>query len=359
MNKKESPWNVAANVIQTVSPVRQTCTWIILQNIIQHNIKYKIIWQHPYRKSILETFARCMRLLTRPAGHNFYGQLKQKAGVATYFKIKLNQLSVGRKKFLRPTTLKYFACYDIFYVPSAVSPALQQPLLKLMQGSWYSCSSLWRSPFETRALRPATIGVIVINFPSFKSPHKQPLQLAPFKPNCSRVMDKILQSTETDPCSRVLQKLMAQGVKKFAAFHGTGTFMTLVTTARHLPVRWATPVQSKSCSATSWGSILLQRATKVSWPVSKVQNKTRCELHNVPNSENLFEIRWTTFNAQLTMCSILPSTAISSKWAVSCKFPYANSHAVPYSRTCHITHLTTGEQCKLSESFLRKIPPAT
>jgi len=38
-----------------------------------------------------------MWLLTRQVGYNFYEQLKQ-AGAVSYFKIKLNQLSAGKKQ---------------------------------------------------------------------------------------------------------------------------------------------------------------------------------------------------------------------------------------------------------------------
>jgi hypothetical protein len=105
---------------------------------------------------------------------------------------------IGRKKqmslaynFKTLRVLQHIFCV-LFKLSPAVSPALQQPLLKLLQGSWHSSSPLWGSRFESRVQIPSTFGVIMVTVPSFKSLHKQPLQLAPFKLNSLPVIDKLL-----------------------------------------------------------------------------------------------------------------------------------------------------------------------
>ena len=46
-------------------------------------------------------------------------------------------------------------------------------------------------------------------------------------------------------CRVLLGKLTAlQLVKKFLAFHGTRRFITALTSVRHLPLSWASPIQS-------------------------------------------------------------------------------------------------------------------
>ena len=61
------------------------------------------------------------------------------------------------------------------------------------------------------------------------------------------------------PLYRVLlQKLTGlQLVKKFPAFHGTWRFITALTSARHLSLTWASPIQSIYTHPTSWRSIIL------------------------------------------------------------------------------------------------------
>ena len=62
------------------------------------------------------------------------------------------------------------------------------------------------------------------------------------------------------PWSRVLLEKLAslQLVKKFPAFFGTRRFLTALTTsARHLSLSWASPIQSSYPNRTSWRSILL------------------------------------------------------------------------------------------------------
>jgi hypothetical protein len=60
------------------------------------------------------------------------------------------------------------------------------------------------------------------------------------------------------PWSRViLEKLTGlQLVKKFSAFYGTRRFLTALTSARHLSLFWASPIQSSHPHLTSWRSIL-------------------------------------------------------------------------------------------------------
>ena len=48
-----------------------------------------------------------------------------------------------------------------------------------------------------------------------------------------------------------------QLVKKFPAFHGTRTFITALTSVRHLSLSWASSVQSIYPHPTSWRSILI------------------------------------------------------------------------------------------------------
>ena len=61
------------------------------------------------------------------------------------------------------------------------------------------------------------------------------------------------------PWSRVLLEKLAslQLVKKFPAFYGTRRFLTALTSARHLSLSWASPIQSSYPNPTSWRSILI------------------------------------------------------------------------------------------------------
>ena len=61
------------------------------------------------------------------------------------------------------------------------------------------------------------------------------------------------------PWSRVLLEKLAsfQLVKKFPAFYGTRRFLTALTSARHLSLYWASPIQSSYPNPTSWRSILI------------------------------------------------------------------------------------------------------
>ena len=61
------------------------------------------------------------------------------------------------------------------------------------------------------------------------------------------------------PWSRVLLEKLAglQLVKKFPAFYGTRRFLTAHTSALHLSLSWARPIQSSYPNPTSWRSILI------------------------------------------------------------------------------------------------------
>ena len=59
-------------------------------------------------------------------------------------------------------------------------------------------------------------------------------------------------------CRVLLEKLTGlQLVKKFPTFHGTRTFITELTSVRHLSLSWASPIQSIYLHPTSWRSILI------------------------------------------------------------------------------------------------------
>jgi hypothetical protein len=46
-------------------------------------------------------------------------------------------------------------------------------------------------------------------------------------------------------------------VKKFSAFYGTRRFITAFTSARHMSLSWASPIQSIPPHPTSWRSALI------------------------------------------------------------------------------------------------------
>ena len=59
-------------------------------------------------------------------------------------------------------------------------------------------------------------------------------------------------------CRVLLEKLTSlQLVKKFPAFHGTRRFITALTSVHHLPLSWASPIQSIYPHPTSCRSILI------------------------------------------------------------------------------------------------------
>ena len=59
------------------------------------------------------------------------------------------------------------------------------------------------------------------------------------------------------PWNRVLLEKLAslQLVKKFPTFYGTRSFLTALTSARHLSLSWASPIQSSYPNPISWRSI--------------------------------------------------------------------------------------------------------
>ena len=61
------------------------------------------------------------------------------------------------------------------------------------------------------------------------------------------------------PWSRVLLEQLTdlQLFKKFPAFHGTRTFITALTSVRHLSLSWTSSIQSIYPHPTSWRSILI------------------------------------------------------------------------------------------------------
>ena len=59
-------------------------------------------------------------------------------------------------------------------------------------------------------------------------------------------------------CRVLLEQLTGlQVVKKFPAFHGTRSFITAITSVRHLSLSWASPIQSIYPHPTSWRSIII------------------------------------------------------------------------------------------------------
>ena len=62
----------------------------------------------------------------------------------------------------------------------------------------------------------------------------------------------------TPRCRVLLEHLTGlQPVKKFPAPHGTRRFITALTSVRHLPLSWTSPIQSIYPHPTSWRSILI------------------------------------------------------------------------------------------------------
>jgi len=72
------------------------------------------------------------------------------------------------------------------------------------------------------------------------------------------------------PWCRVLPEQLTglQLVKKFPAFHGTRTFITALTSVRHLSLSWARPIQSTCPHPTSWRSILILSTHLRQWSLS-------------------------------------------------------------------------------------------
>ena len=76
--------------------------------------------------------------------------------------------------------------------------------------------------------------------------------------NKSNLLTYLLTYLLTPWCRVLLEKLTGlQLVKKFPAFHGTRRFITALTSARHLSLSWASPIQSMYPHPNSWRSILI------------------------------------------------------------------------------------------------------
>ena len=71
--------------------------------------------------------------------------------------------------------------------------------------------------------------------------------------------NKLILTYLLTPWSRVLLEKLAslQLGKKFPVFYGTRRFLTALTSARHLSISWASPIQSSYPNPTSWRSILI------------------------------------------------------------------------------------------------------
>ena len=94
-------------------------------------------------------------------------------------------------------------------------------------------------------------------------PHYNPAFTSPLFRPCNMPWDinpvtNIYIYSLTPWCRVLLEKLTGlQIVKKFLAIHGTRTFMTALTSVRHLSLSWASPIQSIYPNPTSWRSILV------------------------------------------------------------------------------------------------------
>ena len=64
--------------------------------------------------------------------------------------------------------------------------------------------------------------------------------------NCTLKFKRYLRTYLLTPWCRVLLEQLTglQLVKKFPAFHGTRTFITALTSVRHLSLSWSSPIQS-------------------------------------------------------------------------------------------------------------------
>ena len=72
------------------------------------------------------------------------------------------------------------------------------------------------------------------------------------------ILLRCLTYLRTPWCRLLLQKLTGlQLVKKFPAFYGTRSFITALTSVRHLSLSCASPIQSTYPPPTSWRSILI------------------------------------------------------------------------------------------------------
>ena len=75
---------------------------------------------------------------------------------------------------------------------------------------------------------------------------------------CYYLLTYLLPYLLTPWCRVLLEKLTGlQLVKIFPAIHGTQRFITALTSVRHLPLSWASTMQSIYPHPTSWRSVLI------------------------------------------------------------------------------------------------------
>ena len=76
--------------------------------------------------------------------------------------------------------------------------------------------------------------------------------------SCSLLVSLWYTYLLTPWCRVLIEKLTGlQLVKKLPAFHGTRSFITALTSVRHLSLSWASPIQSIYPHPTSWRSVLI------------------------------------------------------------------------------------------------------
>ena len=129
---------------------------------------------------------------------------------------------------------------------------LSDLLLKTAVNSVYTPLSIWGQMSSAHTV--ASFLTYLSNFILSWTP--MPLKL--FSPNKSYLLTYLLTYSLTPWCRVLLEKLTGlQLVKKFPTFHGTRRFITALTSVRHLPLSWASPIQSIYPHPTSWRSVLI------------------------------------------------------------------------------------------------------
>ena len=115
----------------------------------------------------------------------------------------------------------------------------------ILLSSWISSFTILAPYFQCSQVFPFQYRGYILNAPEFLSMFV--------------VMPVTLLTYLLTPWSRVLLEKLAslQLVKKFPAFYGTWRFLAAVTSARHLSLSWASPIQSSYPNPTSWRSILI------------------------------------------------------------------------------------------------------
>ena len=127
----------------------------------------------------------------------------------------------------------------------------------------------WRLPFHSLpSLLPFSFKLPIPQQP----PHDvMPQKVASFSDPQYREVSRFTPYLLT-PWSRVLLEKLAslQLVKKFPAFYGTRRLLTALTSARHLSLSWASPMQSSYPNPTSWRSILIRFTTALTYLLTYV-----------------------------------------------------------------------------------------